>query len=173
MSVSEHTSLAAKLGPLSIAIITVSDTRTAANDASGDAIETRALADDLTVGYRTLVPDAPPKILAAINASVTAQVHAIVLTGGTGVTRRDTTIDTILSLPGVALDGFGELFRAESYASIGAAAMLSRATAVIYEPTDCCRIPIFALPGSTHAVELAMRSFIAPTLQHLVWQCRS
>lgn len=173
MSVSEHTSRAAEIAKLSIAIITVSDTRTAATDRSGDAIETHALAHAITVGYRTLVPDEPPEILTAINTAVSAEVDAIVLTGGTGVARRDTTVDTIRSLPGETLEGFGELFRVESYSSIGAVAMLSRACAVIYEPIDGTRIPVFALPGSTNAVETAMRSLIVPTLRHLVWQCRS
>lgn len=174
MGVHDHEAKAAAIGRLTAGIITVSDTRTPATDASGDRIAARLEAAGHLVGVRALVPDTPSEIRGAILAAAAANdaVDVIVLTGGTGATRRDTTVDTLRALPGIELEGFGELFRIQSFASIGAPAMLSRACAIVFEPAPDRRIPIFALPGSIDAVETAMAELIEPVLAHLVWQCR-
>ena len=92
-------------------------------------------------------------------------VQAIITTGGTGITSRDDTFEAIDRLFEKRLDGFGELFRMLSYAEIGAAAMLTRATA-----GTAWRKPIFVLPGSENAVRLAMTKLILPELGHVVQQ---
>lgn len=174
MSVQHHQSQAAELGPLCLALITVSDTRTTANDHSGDLLQERTVAAGHSVGSRSLVRDSPKEILEAIQSAASKkEIDAILLSGGTGATRRDTTVDTLLSLRGVVLNGFGELFRIESYASIGPSAMLSRACAIVFECSETRRLPVFALPGSVNAVETAMEKLIEPVLAHLVWQCRN
>jgi molybdenum cofactor biosynthesis protein B len=94
-------------------------------------------------------------------------VEAIVTTGGTGITSRDSTYEAICSLVEKRLDGFGELFRALSYAEIGSAAMMTRAMAGIARGTA-----IFILPGSEHAVRLGMTKLILPELGHVVRELR-
>jgi molybdenum cofactor biosynthesis protein B len=173
MGVNDHEAKAAAIGPLTAGLITVSDTRTPATDGSGDRIAARLETAGHLVALRALVPDTPSEIRGAILAAAANDaVDVIVLTGGTGATRRDTTVDTLRALPGIELEGFGELFRMQSFASIGAPAMLSRACAIVFEPAPDRRIPIFALPGSIDAVETAMAELIEPVLAHLVWQCR-
>lgn len=152
---------------IACAILTVSDTRTAADDASGQRI--RALLD--AAGHRVasyaIVPDEPDRIAAHLGA-VPPEVAAVICTGGTGVARRDTTYEAITRLLDKEIRGFGELFRMLSWEQVGAAAMLSRATAGIAGD----RV-LFSLPGSSRAVELAMTKLIVPQLGHLVGLVRS
>jgi molybdenum cofactor biosynthesis protein B len=144
--------------------LTISDTRTENDDASG-----KAIADLLAGAGHTLVghavvrdePAAVRRVLYDQLASGAAQV--IITTGGTGITSRDSTYEAISALFEKRLDGFGELFRMLSYGEIGAAAMLSRACA----GTTHGRA-IFALPGSEAAVRLAMTKLILPELGHVV-----
>ena len=89
-------------------------------------------------------------------------IEVIITTGGTGISKRDITIETIKPLFQKELDGFGEIFRYESYKEVGTGAILSRATAGVYNGTL-----IVALPGSPHAVDLGMK-IIIPELGHLV-----
>jgi molybdenum cofactor biosynthesis protein B len=147
-------------------VLTITDTRTADNDPSGDAIaETLAAAGHEITG-RTLVPDDPSAVRAAI---VLASLHAdaILATGGTGITARDSTYEAIAALFQKRLDGFGELFRLLSYEQIGAAAMLSRACAGTIGTTI-----VFSLPGSPDAVKLALGKLIVPELPHIVRELR-
>jgi len=125
-------------------IVTVSDTRTEATDTSG-----RAIADLLT----------------AAGHVVTADVQAIITTGGTGITSRDSTYEVVTGLLQKRLDGFGELFRMLSFEQIGPAAMMSRACAGM----SAGRI-VVSLPGSEAAVRLAMERLLIPELGHLVEQ---
>jgi molybdenum cofactor biosynthesis protein B len=144
------------------AVITVSDTRTEADDISGQRI--RALLQENGHGveaYRIL-QDEPQLIRQAI-ADLPAAVEALILNGGTGVARRDTTFEAVKGLLDKEITGFGELFRMLSYDDIGAAAMLSRAVAGIAGD----RV-VFAVPGSTKAVELAMTRLILPQIGHMV-----
>src|SRR5581483_10653669 len=94
-------------------------------------------------------------------------VDAILTNGGTGISRRDQTIDVVERLLDHHLPGFGELFRMLSYDQIGSGALLSRATAGIARGK-----PLFALPGSTKAVELAMTKLILPEIRHLLFELR-
>lgn len=147
-------------------VLTISDTRTAEDDPSGDAIAEALAGAGHQISGRTLVPDDPGAVRSAI---VLAALHAdaIVTTGGTGVTARDSTYEAVGALLEKRLDGFGELFRMLSYEQVGAAAMLSRACA-----GTIGRTVVFSLPGSTKAVRLALEKLIVPELPHVVRELR-
>jgi molybdenum cofactor biosynthesis protein B len=153
---------------VSCAVLTVSDSRTPETDTSGRAI--RQLLEDAghVITGHAIVKDEPVQVTSYVRAQL-ADVHTpvIITTGGTGVTARDGTFDAIDAMLEKRLDGFGELFRMLSFQEIGAAAMLSRATAGTVE-----RTAIFALPGSEPAVRLAMTRLILPELGHLAQQLR-
>ncbi len=147
-------------------VLTISDTRTEANDASGGAIVELLTGAGHQVTGRRIVRDDPAAVREAVQSAVnTADV--ILTTGGTGITARDSTYDALAGLLDKRLDGFGELFRMLSYAEIGAAAMLSRATAGSIGATAA-----FSLPGSEHAVRLAMTKLILPEIGHVVRELR-
>lgn len=165
-SVQEHRASAP--GRIRCAILTVSDTRTAETDASGAAIREALLgAGHEIVDYR-IVRDEPDQIRQCLEDWANdPRVDAIVSNGGTGIAARDTTYDVVSRILDKRLDGFGELFRMLSYQEIGPAAMLSRATAGVYRGTV-----VFILPGSTHAVRLALEKLIVPELAHVVYELR-
>ncbi len=142
--------------------MTVSDTRTEADDTSGQRIQALLTAGGHRIGLYRIVKDEPDQITAAL-AAAPAAVEVIICNGGTGLARRDTTFEAITGLLDKEIPGFGELFRMLSYEQIGAAAMLSRATAGVAGS----RV-VFALPGSTAAVELAVTRLILPEIGHLV-----
>jgi molybdenum cofactor biosynthesis protein B len=147
-------------------VLTVSDTRTEDNDTSGDAIANLLRAAGHQVIGRTLVKDDPAAVRETIQAQITGgRVEVVITTGGTGITSRDSTYEVVASLLEKRLDGFGELFRMLSYDDIGAAAMMSRATAGLAH--GCI---VAALPGSESAVRLAMEKLLIPELGHLVQQ---
>jgi molybdenum cofactor biosynthesis protein B len=150
--------------PVRCAVITVSDTRTDATDTSGRFIRTALEEAGFTVARATIIPDDPTRIRTLIDA-LAGSVDAVLLSGGTGISARDQTVDVLQGRIEKELPGFGELFRMLSYDEIGAGAMLSRATAGVYRNTL-----LFAMPGSTNAVQLAMRKLILPELKHLVWE---
>lgn len=146
------------------AVLTISDTRTLATDRSGDAIASLVAASGHVVARREIARDEPADIAAMLDTLLDdAGVTAIVTTGGTGVAPRDRTIDLVAGRLDVELPGFGELFRSLSFEQIGAAAMLSRAVGGIARGK-----PLFALPGSPAAVELAMSRLILPQIRHLL-----
>ncbi|GIW72083.1 MAG: molybdenum cofactor biosynthesis protein B [Planctomycetota bacterium] len=146
-------------------VITVSDSRTAASDVSGQEAVRALAAHGHQVVRRALVPDDPVRIAAELGAALAApEVEAVVLTGGTGVGPRDRTPEAVAPLLERELPGFGELFRMLSHAEIGAAAMLSRALGGL----GAGGRPIFCLPGSPRAVALAIERLIGPELAHLV-----
>ncbi|MFO7271732.1 MAG: molybdenum cofactor biosynthesis protein B [Sphaerobacter thermophilus] len=148
------------------AVITVSDTRTPETDRSGALIRERLTeAGHQVVAYR-IVPDEPDQVGALID-ELAGTCAAIILNGGTGIARRDTTYDAVAARLEKRLDGFGELFRMLSYAEIGAAAMLSRAVAGVYRDTL-----LFLTPGSSNAVALAMDKLIIPEIAHMVYEIR-
>jgi len=146
------------------AIVTVSDTRTEDTDSSGAAIRERLLAAGHEVVHYAIVPDEPERIRAVI-ADVRAggRARAVIVNGGTGISRRDRTFEAIAGMLDKTLDGFGELFRFLSYQDIGSAAMLSRAVAGLSG-----ELVIFSVPGSSGAVKLAMDKLIVPELGHVV-----
>lgn len=145
-------------------ILTVSDTRTEATDTSGRAIFDLLFAGGHQVAGRKIVRDEPDEVRAALLAQLgNPHVQAIMVTGGTGITSRDTTFETIDALLDKRIEGFGELFRVLSYQEIGSAAMLSRATAGLARGKV-----VVSMPGSEHAVRLAMTKLVLPELGHMV-----
>jgi molybdenum cofactor biosynthesis protein B len=165
--VSPHEHHAQDKPAVTCGVITVSDTRGEADDTSGQLIRTLLAAHGHQVGFYRVVKDEPEQIAALVGAAPAA-VEVIICNGGTGVARRDTTYEAITRLLDKEILGFGELFRMLSYEQIGAAAMLSRATAGV-----AGRRVIFSLPGSTKAVELAMTKLIIPQLGHVVGLVRA
>jgi molybdopterin adenylyltransferase len=154
------------------AVLTVSDTRTEANDTGGSAIVTLLAEHGHEVMFKQIVRDEPDQVRALIAGWIEGNdrtddrdrtVQAIITTGGTGISSRDRTYEAVTSLLDKQLDGFGELFRMLSFQEIGAGAMLSRACAGVARG----RI-VICLPGSEHAVRLAMTRLILPELGHLV-----
>jgi molybdenum cofactor biosynthesis protein B len=145
-----------------IVTVTVSDTRTAADDLSG-----RALSEELaafTLMKHAIVRDEPSLIVALVRDMIAKdEADAIVFSGGTGIAPRDQTSETLESLFDKRLDGFGEAFRRLSWEQIGPRAILSRATA----GTVGTRM-IFSLPGSEKAVRLGARELIVPILTHAI-----
>jgi molybdenum cofactor biosynthesis protein B len=146
------------------AIITISDTRTPETDTAGAAIAERLHASGHETVSRMLVPDDPGLVRSVIERLLAdPRVQAIITTGGTGITSRDSTYEAVTAMLDKRLDGFGELFRMLSYEQIGAAAMLSRACAGLVSG----RI-VATLPGSEAAVRLAMDRLLVPELGHMV-----
>ena len=145
-------------------VLTISDTRTAANDTSGVAIAELLEANGHDLAGRAIVRDDPEAIRFALQRQLddpAAQV--IITTGGTGITSRDSTYEVVWNLLEKRLEGFGELFRMLSYQEIGPSAMMSRACA----GTAHGKI-VVSLPGSENAVRLAMNKLLLPELGHLV-----
>lgn len=150
------------------AVLTVSDTRTSDNDASGALIrETLSFAGHAVLDYR-IVPDEPDQIRQVLGAWIARDdIQAVLTNGGTGIAARDTTYDAIAALLDKRIDGFGELFRMLSYAEIGSAAMLSRAVAGVWGGRA-----VFSVPGSRAAVRLAWEKLIGPEVGHVVRELR-
>ncbi len=149
-------------------MLTISDTRTDATDTGGRAIATLLTEAGHQVVAKTILRDEPLQVQRVILAHIGdpdehTRAQAIITTGGTGITSRDSTYEAVVALFEKQLDGFGELFRMLSYQEIGAAAMLSRACAGVVQ-----KRVILSLPGSEHAVRLAMTKLILPELGHLV-----
>jgi molybdenum cofactor biosynthesis protein B len=166
MSVDEHRRAAP--ATLGFAVITVSDSRAAADDTSGDAIRRLAVGTGHRVEMSTLIPDDVAAIRHALAQILsTPGIDVVVVTGGTGFSPRDLTVDAAAPLFERPIEGFGELFRMLSYRQVGAAAMLSRAAAGMASGRA-----IFLLPGSPKAVTLAMEELILPEAGHLLSQAR-
>lgn len=157
---SEHQKISSK--DITCGIITLSDSRKSKKaDLSGqymaEEIEAR-----YTLKSRSLIPDEKEDLINSIEDMIADNTDVILTTGGTGLDPRDITVETVESLFEKKLDGFGEMFRKKSYDEIGAAALLSRATAGIYKKTI-----IFSMPGSPNAVKTAF-SIIIDELPHFV-----
>ncbi len=153
--------------PLSVAVLTISDTRTLENDSSGAAVVESLQSAGHEVAARLLLQDDKTELTNQFRTWVHADDIAVVIaTGGTGVTRRDVTPEALEPLITKPIPGFGELFRSLSYADIGASTIQSRATAAI-----CGRTLVFLLPGSTGAVRLAMDQIIVPQLDSRTMPC--
>jgi len=166
MSVDEHHRTAPV--HLSCFVLTVSDTRTTENDRSGQAIVDLLGEDGHAVCGRAIVPDEPGEVTARVcHVLDEGTADVLIATGGTGIAQRDTTFEAVAGLFEREMPGFGELFRMLSFEEIGAAAMLSRATAGIVG-----RRVVFVLPGSEQAVRLAMSRLILPELGHIVRELR-
>ncbi|MFT5049567.1 MAG: molybdenum cofactor biosynthesis protein B [Chlamydiales bacterium] len=166
MSVEEHRGQApARIG---FGVLTVSDTRQQGNDPGGDYL-VRALEEaGHDCHWRELVPDEAARIRAALRDAVgLAGVSVLLVTGGTGIAPRDVTVPVLEAEFDSSIPGFGELFRSLSFAQIGSATILSRATAGLVGQTV-----VFGLPGSPKALELAMEEIILKEAGHLVSQVR-
>lgn len=149
--------------PARCAILTVSDTRTPETDTSGQAVHDLLTGDGYVVTHRDLVPDDAPRIAGVVATwCQRPDIRIVIVTGGSGIAARDSTIEALRPLFSKELTGFGELFRMLSYNEIGAAAMLSRATAGVVNSRA-----VFILPGSENAVRLGMTSLILPQLAHV------
>lgn len=153
---------------LRLGVLTVSDSRTLANDTSGQLLVDRFTEAGHSIIDRQIVRDEVEEIRAAVRKSQTLRLDALLITGGTGVAPRDCTPEAVAPLLEVVLPGFGELFRMLSYAEIGAASMLSRAVA-----GRAGEVLVFCLPGSTAAVRLAVDKLLLSDLAHLVHHSRA
>lgn len=165
MGTPDHHAKAASQGSVPIAIVTVSDTRTPETDTSGKLI--RMLVEEAghhVTGYR-IVRDEPDEVATVLDEFTDGRARLVIFNGGTGISKRDRTFDVISKALEKTLPGFGELFRMLSYQEVGAAAMLSRATAGVYRDTV-----IFSTPGSPNAVQVAVEKLILPEIQHLAWE---
>jgi molybdenum cofactor biosynthesis protein B len=153
---------------IGFAVITVSDTRALATDRGGDFLVQSVEDAGHALLARSICRDEPTEIEAALR-DVLAQeeVDVVLVTGGTGVAPRDVTVPTLRALFASEIPGFGELFRHLSFAQVGTAAILSRATAGVVED----RV-VFLLPGSPKALALAMDEIILKEAGHLVSQVR-
>jgi molybdenum cofactor biosynthesis protein B len=150
------------------AVVTVSDTRTIETDSGGRELIERLQSAGHTVVVREIIPDEPAQmrpLLESLRDRV--DIDAVLMTGGTGISSRDLTWETVTCLLDKQLPGYGELFRMLSYAEIGPAAMLSRAVGGLFG-----RKVLLTMPGSPAAVRLAMDKIILPELGHLVREAR-
>ncbi len=150
------------------AVVTLSDTRTAENDHSGDRIATLLVEAGHEATIRKIIPDEPAALQALLELLRKGDTLDLIITnGGTGVSGRDSTVPVVERMLTTTLPGFGELFRMLSFEQIGSGAMLSRAVGGL-----AGRVLIFALPGSTKACELAMQRLILPEIGHLIGEIR-
>lgn len=165
MSVQEHRRRGAE--HVRCKVITISDTRTKETDKSGAVMIGLLEEHGVTVGAYEIVTDDKESIQRAVLSGCHDPHIDVVLTnGGTGITRRDITIEAVHELIEKEIVGFGELFRMLSYTEdIGSAAIMSRAIAGTID-----RKAVFSMPGSTGAVRLAMNKLILPELGHVVWE---
>ena len=161
MSVDEHRAEAPE--QVRFAVLTVSDTRTKETDESGSLIIEMVTGAFHVAAVRALCKDDPPAVQALVKQATTQEgVDCLVITGGTGIARRDSTYEAVRELYELEIPGFGELFRSLSYEDIGSAAILSRAVAGLKQGKV-----VFVIPGSRGAVRLAMEKLIIPELGHL------
>lgn len=153
---------------LRVAVMTISDTRTLQTDTSGALIVELLEAAGHVVAERVILPDDPDRMRPLLEQyRDNDHLDAALLTGGTGISARDQTFETVSALLTRPLPGYGELFRMLSYAEIGPAAMLSRAIGGL-----AGRRVVLVMPGSRAAVRLAMEKIILPELPHLVREAR-
>ena len=142
-------------------IITLSDSRSKKEDLSGDYLE-EEINKRYTLKSRLIIKDEEEPLRKAIEEMIDENIDVILTNGGTGLSVRDITVETVEKLFDKKIDGFGEIFRHESYIEIGSGALHSRATAGVYK--KCC---IFSMPGSPNAVKTATK-IIIDELPHIV-----
>jgi molybdenum cofactor biosynthesis protein B len=151
-----------------LAVLTISDTRTPENDTGGDTIEELMRGAGHEIVERRIVRDDAARIRTEIvNLLARPDADAVITTGGTGISARDTTYEVVDRMIEKKLDGFGEIFRALSYEEIGDAAILSRAVAgTVGTKLVAC------LPGSRNAVRLAVEKLLVPEISHVIFELR-
>lgn len=151
-----------------VAVLTVSDTRTPETDTGGNTIVDLMHGAGHEVARREIVRDDAPRIKALLEGLLADEgVDAVITTGGTGISARDTTYEVVSRVIDKKLDGFGEVFRMLSYEEVGAAAILSRAVAGVAGSKF-----VACLPGSTNAVRLATEKLLVPEISHVVFELR-
>lgn len=164
MGAPDHRASAQAVGCVGYSVLTVSDSRTEATDASGRLIQ--QLLNE--AGHRLLdyevVTNEPWRIQAGVRRFLQGPAQCLIVTGGTGAGQRDLTVETVTPLLEKVLPGFGELFRWLSYGEVGSAAMLSRALCGVSRGKVVC-----CFPGSEAAVRLALSKVLLPELPHLIW----
>ena len=162
MGTHEHKRQAPK--KVTIGVITISTTRALANDSSGKWISEQAKNEGHEVVHHEVIPDDAEIIASTVKNVIRHQTPQVILmTGGTGITKKDVTIEAVNPMFAKTLTAFGALFANLSFEEIGSAAFLSRATAGIIEETV-----VFCMPGSINACKLACRKLIFPEVGHLV-----
>lgn len=164
-STAQHKTLAAERGPVPIAIVTVSDSRTPETDTNRHYLQAQIEQAGHRVAAYRLIKDEPAQVAGVLEELAQSEARIVLFNGGTGISTRDTTYDALSRKLEKTLPGFGELFRMLSYDQVGAAAMLSRATAGVYRGKV-----VISTPGSPAAVQLAWEKLIAPELAHLAWE---
>lgn len=164
-----HRAEAKRITTLRLGVLTVSDSRTRENDESGAVLRDRMTAAGHTVVVQELLPNDEPRVRALVDAWIARDdLDAVLITGGTGLGSKDRTIEAVRPLFEKELPGFGEIFRMVSYQEqVGAAAMLSRATAGSARGKI-----VVSLPGSRAAVTLALEKLLLPELAHAVREVR-
>ncbi len=163
MSTDAHRAAAADV-VVPVGIVTVSDSRTAETDVNGAYLKEQIAAAGAALGGYAIVRDEPAEVRTIVEQLVET-CRIVLVNGGTGITARDSTYDTLAGMLEKTLPGFGELFRMLSWDQVGAAAMLSRATAGTFRGSV-----IISTPGSPKAVVLAWEKLIKPELRHLAWE---
>lgn len=164
-SSAEHKEIAQERGPVKMAIVTVSDSRTEESDSNAIYLREQITELGHEVEAYHLIRDEPEQVKAVLDELAGGDAQVLLFNGGTGISPRDTTYDVLQGTLEKILPGFGELFRSLSYEEVGAAAMLSRAVAGVYQGKV-----VISTPGSPAAVRLAWEKLIAPELQHLAWE---
>lgn len=153
---------------LRFAIVTVTDSRTIETDESGRVVEELLSSNQHEIYKRLLIPNDPDKIRESVEGLLRdGNVDVIVTIGGTGLSKKDLTVDVVSKLVEKKINGFGELFRLLSYRKIGKSAMLSRAFAGVAKWKV-----VVCLPGSIDAVELAIKELILPEIGHMIREAR-
>jgi len=162
----EHELAAEKIPFLKIDICIISDSRTEATDETGKFLKA-AISDSevFRVGTYNLINNNPDNIKKVVDSFLSGGSHVLITSGGTGISSRDVTIDTLEAMFVKKLAGFGEIFRLLSYEQIGVRAMMSRASAGIIGD----RV-VVSLPGSKNAVTMAYEKILVPQLRHLVYE---
>ncbi|WXG41056.1 MAG: molybdenum cofactor biosynthesis protein B [Candidatus Freyarchaeum deiterrae] len=167
---SHHEKHRVSTGPLNIGLIIISDTRyreiqtgTQCSDENAGMVENLVKEAGHKLVSVSFVPDEAEDILKSVNELIEKGVQVIITCGGTGLSPRDITIETLSPLFEKSITGFGELFRFESYKDIGTAAMITRAEAGTYRGAV-----VFCLPGSPNAVHTACTCFILPEIEHTI-----
>ena len=162
----EHEKAAQKIGLVKLAICIVSDSRTIDTDETGKWLkENIKSADGIEEAGYNLIKNDAEAIKKIVGDFINSGSHAIIISGGTGLSSKDITIETITPLFRKTLNGFGEIFRLLSYEEIGVRAIMSRSVC----GTAGNKI-IISLPGSKNAVKLAYEKIIKPQLHHLIYE---
>ncbi len=164
-STQQHREIAAEQGPVSVALVTVSDSRTPETDTNAAFLREQLEDDGNSIAAYQIIKDEPDQVSDLLDKMADTDAQIIIFNGGTGIAPRDTTYDVLNRKLEKTLPGFGELFRMFSYDQVGAAAMLSRATAGVYRGKV-----VISTPGSNAAVRLAWEKLIGPELEHLAWE---